>query len=848
MIAHPDLERVMEASFAVLIGVGRYAHEGPALRPLTCPVKDVEAVAAALIEDGFLPRNIWKLCDDSASLVGVWNAFLEVTTLARKIRRERGLQQIRLFIYYSGHGRIGMGSRGEATTFLCMWDSAAEAELLPVTALDGERLNTLVAGIAPDQEVRFLDCCHAAGVGGAKGGDHDLMTALMSSMAKARGRGIIYACEHDELAWECRDGRNSVFAQALIDGLRHGARDLRGVVHVGALAAYLSLRVPELARQERNVKQTPVLELTQIDGEMPVVFRAQAFARSCEVVARAAQRIETAVLSERERDYCRELLSRWPDPSNADEGRRIAFLLEAASMPALDALQTGVRSWLTPSTGRPLWSSTSALGRPPPGYQLISVEHKSGARAVFFALRESDGALCVVKTLENGSAFEREHFEQEARLLGRLRSAYLPRLMGYEHEPDTGRAVIIMERAPGEDLDRALAGLGGVALPLRSVIDILRQTSEALEDLQTAGVVHRDLKPKNIVGQHLGEDRWGIKVVDLGIARDAEQTHGTHQLEWIGTRMWMAPEQTDRRPATAATDVYALGLLAYWLLAGEPYWEVEYLEASGDPRPLFAAVQHGAGEPASARARRRRSVELPVTFDAVFSRAVARRPEDRYANASDFFAAFVVALSQPSGPRALTASLPPASPPPEEPDACTPVTGLSVDPPIRPQVVQRRGRLLPLGVLSLALLLGGGGVVSMLDRVSPESTPSTYRLPIAPTAEGPPRPAAPAASATTTPDLPTAHPAPPPAEVAPRLVGSPPPMTSNRSAPQRGGGRPQGTHQAHARVLDCKDRHHDDGQYKLWTTTEGEVYFAPVETTLRQVTKGCADFMTRHPR
>jgi len=217
-----------------------------------------------------------------------------------------------------------------------------------------------------------------------------------------------------------------------------------------------------------------------------------------------------------------------------------------------------------------------------------------------------------------------------------------------EHE---GRPFMVMEHLPGGTLadhlgdgpvepDQALAWLG--------------EAAEALDAAHEHGIVHRDVKPANLLFD--GADR--LQVVDFGIARVIDETVGmTAPGTVLGTAGYLAPEQAKGHETTTASDRYALAVVAYELMTGRrPF-------ARESPTAEAAAHIHEIVPPASERA------DLPEAVDAVFARALAKNPVHRFATS----AAFVDALSD-----ALHAAPPPqpVGPPPGRRAGAAPVAAL----------------------------------------------------------------------------------------------------------------------------------------------------------------------------
>ena len=217
-----------------------------------------------------------------------------------------------------------------------------------------------------------------------------------------------------------------------------------------------------------------------------------------------------------------------------------------------------------------------------------------------------------------------------------------------EHE---GRPFTVMEHLPGGTL--AVRAGGGRVDP-EQALAWLAQAAEALDAAHDHGIVHRDVKPANLLFD--SSDR--LQVVDFGIARVIDETAGmTAPGTVLGTAGYLAPEQAQGHETTAASDRYALAVVAYELLTGRRPFERE------SPTAEAAAHIHEIVPPASEQA------DLPEAVDAVFARALAKQPVHRFPTA----AAFVDALSE-----ALhgTSSLPPVAPPPARRPSAAPVAAL----------------------------------------------------------------------------------------------------------------------------------------------------------------------------
>jgi hypothetical protein len=209
------------------------------------------------------------------------------------------------------------------------------------------------------------------------------------------------------------------------------------------------------------------------------------------------------------------------------------------------------------------------------------------------------------------------------------------RLSGHPHivtifdvgEAD-GRPFIVMEYLSGGTLaDRARRR----AVSPEQAIEWVEQAADALDSAHESGIVHRDVKPANL----LLDERGVVHVGDFGIARIVDETATGMTLAGtvLGTAGYLSPEQARGEPATSASDVYSLGIVAYELLTGGRPFE------GGSTTAEAAAHIHQPVPPASER-----GVGLPPEVDAVFERALAKDPARRYRTARDFVRALRLAL------------------------------------------------------------------------------------------------------------------------------------------------------------------------------------------------------------
>ncbi|GAB4103977.1 hypothetical protein GCM10028790_29960 [Micromonospora taraxaci] len=272
-------------------------------------------------------------------------------------------------------------------------------------------------------------------------------------------------------------------------------------------------------------------------------------------------------------------------------------------------------------------------------------------------------------------------FRAEARMLAALRHP------GVVPVHDVGQAVLadgsrvdylVMEYVEGEPLSARVRAAG--RLDPATTMSVLAQAADALHTAHLAGIVHRDVKPGNLLVKADGT----VVLVDFGIARSRDMAGLTAANMVLGTASYMSPEQATGQPVSAATDVYALGAVAYFCLAGQPPFH-------GD-NPLAVALRHAQEEPPPLPS------DTPPAVAAVVARALGKRPEDRFGSAAELAAAaadardstlasipvsarppWALAAPTPGVPAAASPAIP-ALAPPAGPAPATPA-GLASAPP-----------------------------------------------------------------------------------------------------------------------------------------------------------------------
>ncbi|WP_437300543.1 serine/threonine-protein kinase [Sorangium sp. So ce426] len=381
-----------------------------------------------------------------------------------------------------------------------------------------------------------------------------------------------------------------------------------------------------------------------------------------------------------------------------------------------------------PTTAAPL-APGAVLGG---DFRVVRPLSQGGMGAVFVAEQLSTGKPRAVKLMHAQLAQDprfRERFEQEARVGARIESDHVVEVVAAGVDPATQTPWLAMELLDGADLSAVMAQRG--ALPPDEVRDLMGQLCHALGAAHRAGVVHRDLKPENIFIARPRQQnvRFKVKVLDFGVAKIVAEARATTSITAsVGTPLWMAPEQTElAAQVVPASDVWALGLLAFYLLTARVYWVEPSRGPSASVMSLMREVLFGPLDPPSARAAQLGCAHLiPPGFDAWFARCLARDVRARFADAAQAMAALdpvLAAAAHRSAPLPAAPSLP--TPPVPTPPVYSGHSGPATAP-TQPGVYRTDvggmtgGTLVPVPALpprrapwGLLLAIAGGGLVAV---------------------------------------------------------------------------------------------------------------------------------------
>ncbi len=278
-------------------------------------------------------------------------------------------------------------------------------------------------------------------------------------------------------------------------------------------------------------------------------------------------------------------------------------------------------------------------------YEVVGCISSGGMGAVYEVVHLETRRHCALKVMLPSLLADpelRARFQLETKVASNIESEHIVQVLDAGVDPATNLPFMVMELLKGEELFSLLERRG--ALPPEEVVTYLYQAALALERTHAAGIIHRDLKPENLFVTYRDDGTPRLKILDFGIAKVLERSQQARQTASImGTPLYMAPEQlaTDE-PVGPATDTYALGQLAFTMLAGNAYWERES-RADGSIYKLVHDIAQGLREPASARAAAL-GRHLPPAFDTWFAKAVARSPKDRFRRAQNLVGSLAEAL------------------------------------------------------------------------------------------------------------------------------------------------------------------------------------------------------------
>ena len=370
-------------------------------------------------------------------------------------------------------------------------------------------------------------------------------------------------------------------------------------------------------------------------------------------------------------------------------------------------------------------------GTPFGRYQLIEQLGRGGMGEVWRAHDTTIERVVALKMLLPHYAKDPDfdkRFRREARAAARLDDPHVVPI--YDVGEIDGRLYVTMRLIDGVDLDTLLRS--GPLEPARAV-HIIEQIASALHSAHRAGLVHRDVKPSNIL---LADNDFAY-LIDFGIARAAGDTKLTSEGSTIGTWAYMAPERFNAGESAPSSDIYALACVLYQCLTGELPFPGSTLEQ--------VAVSHMVMPPPRPSQERN---TIPTAMDDVIATGLAKQTTDRYPTAVEMAAAARNAITQPAsrphpvppqpppapqsnwppppGPALTYPTPPPSGMPPTAPPPWPPAAPWSPPPP-PPKRSSRKPLILTGALLGVVLLIAGGvfAAIRLTRHDNPNTTPST---------------------------------------------------------------------------------------------------------------------------
>ncbi len=268
-----------------------------------------------------------------------------------------------------------------------------------------------------------------------------------------------------------------------------------------------------------------------------------------------------------------------------------------------------------------------------------------GMGAVFEATNTTDNSRIAIKIISphlgNNQTFIRR-FQREAKVGWALSHPNIIKVheFGETGEKEDKLYFMAMEFVEGESLKTYLSRSG--PLPANKCLEILRPLCEGLEAAHKRKILHRDLKPDNIMLTTTPEGKETVKLADFGLVKllepDSDITKGsnlTQAGEVFGTPHYMAPEQVLGQPTSMTSDIYSLGVMAYQMLTGK-------LPVEGNDVKQLLIAKVSKEPPVASKL----FSFVNEAFDPILNKALARSPDDRYSSVGDFFKDFQKAVIQ----------------------------------------------------------------------------------------------------------------------------------------------------------------------------------------------------------
>ena len=384
----------------------------------------------------------------------------------------------------------------------------------------------------------------------------------------------------------------------------------------------------------------------------------------------------------------------------------------------------------------PQQATQKALGR----YRLLQRIGRGGMGDVWLAEDPRLHRQVAIKTLPSHNQDDQEYllrFEREARAAAALNHPHILPVHDYgDQQQADGQSItyLVMPYIAGGSLADRIITYDKRFMPIQEALWYLSQAAEAIDYAHIQGVIHRDIKPGNML---LRSDNW-LLLADFGIARVlADAQHLTSTGVGFGTPEYMAPEQA-RGKAEPASDTYSLAIIAYQLLTGQLPFHAE--------TSYGTTIQHLTMPPPPPR---QFNPSLPLASEQVLLWGLAKAPAERPASAQAFVAELQQAIQHTQHtPLAPTPAYMPAATPPTQPFAANIPTAMSIKGPITQNEEQQTKRIaskeavmtrrqLLIGGTTVAIAGGGIAAWAFATHTSPPPTSANHKTRVTPTATDP---------------------------------------------------------------------------------------------------------------
>ena len=622
-------------SRAVLIGTGRYADDK--LPDLPVVGRTISDLAAALTDPvyGVVPENHCTVLEDQG----------DIRLIGRHLRSAANRAEDLLLVYFVGHGLVA-GRRHEL--YLGLPDSEwAEPEF---NSLEYDKLRSAVLGSAAATKIIILDCCFSGRV--VSEAMADPVTEMVGQM-EVDGTYVLASAGRDQVALILPGEDYTAFTGRFLHLLRNGVPGGPELLTIDYLYRQLVVRMRADGLSQPQKRGTSTADLLALAGNRAFVAERQAREdaerRDRELAAKYALACSAAdaqdwdraldgftMIADIEPGY-RDVQER---AENARKQRHIARLQDEVrrlhrTRQWASVVKAGQQLYeLDPAAADPNGLVTSAQAELIPfqypkllggRYELANMVGRGGTAEVHRARDNRLDRIVAIKTLRADLAENQvlqARFRREAQSVALLIHPLIVAVYDTGEDMATGVPVpyIVMEYVDGRTV-RDLLQAGHRLLPERS-LEIIDGVLRALDYSHQAGIVHRGIKPGNVMVTRNGD----VKVMDFGIARamSVGQTTMLPHGETINIAQYLSPEQARGERVDSRSDLYSTGCLLYELLTGRPPF-------TGDS-PVAMVYQHVRENPVPPS---RVDPDVPAWADGIVLKAMAKSPADRYQTAAD---------------------------------------------------------------------------------------------------------------------------------------------------------------------------------------------------------------------